>query len=213
MVIRAFIGGPTQTVGYLVYDREGGSCAIVDTPLGSARRFLEAIAQRGLTVSYIINTHGHWDHIADNAALQQATQAELCAHWWDATRMWHPELTMEEGVKLTIVPSKPDISLQDGSVVQVGTAQLEVMHTPGHTPGSICLYSESTAVLFSGDTLRRMRIGTTAMPGGNQDQMTKSLRRLAALPDKTVVYPGRGVPTTIRDERWLLELAAEVSKT
>ena len=212
MVIRAFVGGPTHTVGYLVFDHDGGAGAIVDTPLGSARRFLEAIEARKLTIAYIINTHGHWDHIADNAALQQATGAELCAHWWDATRMWHPELTMEEGTKLAIVPSKPDVSLQDGSIIEVGSVQLEVMHTPGHSPGSICLYSESAGVLFSGDILRRMRIGTTAMPGGNQEHMTKSLQRLALLPDKTIVYPGRGVPTTIRDERWLLELAGEASK-
>ncbi len=92
-------------------------------------------------------------------------------------------------------------------MLEVGTLSFEVMHTPGHTPGSICLYEAQAGALFTGDTLFRIGIGRTDHPGGNKMQLGESLKKLAALPDKTKVYPGHGLPTTIGDERWLIELA------
>lgn len=208
MVVRAFVGGPTQAVGYLVFDRAGGLGAIIDAPLGSTRRFLQMIEANNLTVLYLINTHGHWDQIADNVAIIEATRATLCAHSWDAARLSDPTLTMEEGMKLPIAPSRASRSLHDGEVLQIGDAGLQVMHTPGHSPGSICLYEGGMGALFSGDTLQRMRVGRSDMPGGNPQNLNKSLVRLGELPDSTMVYPAHGFPTSIRAERWLLDLAA-----
>jgi len=206
--IRAFVGGPTSTVGYLIYDDPGGSAMIVDAPLGMTRKYVEALKSLGLTLQSVINTHGHWDQIADNAALAAATGAELWAHSWDATRMSEPRLTMEEGTKLNIVPSRASRYVHDGEEIPLGNLKLEVMHTPGHSPGSICLFEGENGSLFSGDTLLRAGVGRTDLPGGNSMRLNESLRRLAMLPDATRVYPSHGLPTTINSERWLLDLAA-----
>jgi len=208
LFISAFVGGPLETMGYLVYDEPGGCALIVDAPLGSTKRFTQAIEGKQLKLLYIVNTHGHWDHIADNVPLARATGASLCAHSWDATRLANPGLATEDEPAPKVPPSRADHNLQDGEVLELGKYGFEVLHTPGHTPGSICLYESSAGALFSGDTLYRMGVARTDFPGGNANQLRKSLMRLAELPDKTRVYPGHGLSTTIGDERWLLELAA-----
>ena len=205
--MRAVVGGPTQAVGYLAFDRSGGVGAIIDAPLGSTKRFVQMIKANELTILYLINTHGHWDQIADNVAIIEATGSTLCAHSWDAARLSDPALTMEEGMKLPIVPSRASRSLHDGELLQIGEVRLQVMHTPGHSPGSICLYEEVMGALFSGDTLQRLRVGRTDMPGGSLENLNKHLARLGGLPDSTLVYPAHGLPTSIRAERWLLDLA------
>ena len=207
MQVRAFIGGPTGSVGYLVYDQAGGSALIVDAPLGMCKKYVSALKSFEVTLRMVVNTHGHWDQIADNAALIEATGAELCAHSWDATRMSEPRLTMEEGMKLQITPSKAQHPLQDGEELELGEMKFEVIHTPGHSPGSICLYEPNSGTLFSGDTLLRLGVGRTDLPGSNALRLSESLRRLALLPDDTRVYPSHGLPTTILAERWLLDIA------
>lgn len=208
MFVHPVAGGPTEAVGYLVYDHPGGHALIVDAPLGSTSRYVEALAANNLELLNIVNTHGHWDHIADNAALCNATGAPLCAHSWDATRLANPALTAENdgGSPLPIQPSKADRALQDGDILEVGSFKFEIIHTPGHTPGSVCFYESALAVVFTGDTLGRHWAGRTNAPGGNLLQLTSSFARLAALPDATRVYPGRGPSATIGEERWLLEL-------
>lgn len=209
MYVYELVGGPMFTAGYLVYDRPGGEALIVDAPLGSTARFTKELASKELKLLYIVNTHGHWDHIADNVALKGATGAPLCAHSWDSTRLANPNLATEGEKPLPVPPSKADKSLQDGTVLEVGEMGFLVIHTPGHSPGSICLYNSESAVLFTGDTLSRSGVGRTDIAGGNADQQIKSLQRLAQLPDNTKVYPGHGLSTTIKNERWLLELAVE----
>lgn len=209
MFVSAIVGGPLETVGYLVYDKPGGSALVIDTPLGSTTRFKKALDSERLGLLYIVNTHGHWDHIADNMALTKATGATLCAHSWDAMRLANPKLATEDEPALPVPPSKADRNLQDGDVLEVGGYQFLVMHTPGHSPGSICLYDNKAPVVFTGDTLYRHGVGRTDFPGGNAAQLTKSFQRLAELPDKTRVYPGHGLSTTIGEERWLLELKIE----
>jgi hydroxyacylglutathione hydrolase len=208
VIVRAFAGGPLATIGYLAYDRAGGAAAIIDAPLGTTKRIMEVIAAAEVKVLYLITTHGHWDHIADNVALLEATGATLCAHTWDATRMANPHLASEDEFTLPVPPSRPDHYVSDGEVLPLGECNLVVMHTPGHTPGSICIHDTEASVVFTGDTLYRMGVGRTDFPGANPQHLNKSLLRLAALPDKTRVYPGHGSPTTIKEERWLLELSA-----
>jgi glyoxylase-like metal-dependent hydrolase (beta-lactamase superfamily II) len=207
MIIKGLVWGPGQAAGYLAFDARGGAGAVIDAPPGVAKRFIEIANSEGVKIAMVINTHGHWDHIADNIALVKATGAQLCAHSWDAVRMANPHLTMFNDEGFNIAPSIPNRILHDWEVLEIGSLRFEVMHTPGHTPGSVCLYEEARGVLFSGDTLLRQGVGMTDVPGGNQDALNKSLRRLCKLPDATRVYPGHGTPTTIKDERWLLELA------
>ena len=210
MNIYALAGGPLNTNGYLVCEGDGGKCLIVDAPVGSTRRFVEMIREHGLTVEYIVNTHGHWDHTADNVPLVKATGALLCAHTWDATRLANPRLATEGEDAFPVPPSRADKSLQDGERLQVGRLSFEIMHTPGHTPGSVCIYEVNSGVLFTGDLLLRTSISRTDFPGSNSRQLAESLKRLAQLPDETRIYPGHGLSTTLHEERWLMEIAGKV---
>jgi glyoxylase-like metal-dependent hydrolase (beta-lactamase superfamily II) len=207
MLVRAVVGGPLATVGYLVFDHVGGCGAMVDAPYGCTARVQALVGAHRIRLLYLINTHGHWDHIADNVPLCNETGAVLCSHPWDATRLANPGVGTEGEAMVSVPPSRPDRLLKDGDVLDVGDLRLQVLHTPGHSPGSICLYEANAGVLFSGDTLFRMGVGRTDFGGGNPEQLAKSLRKLAGLPDATRVYPGHGMPTTIKNERWLLELA------
>ncbi len=207
MKVRAFAGIPFSAVGYLVYGSHSDEAVIIDAPLGTSKRVAQAIADENLRPVCVILTHGHWDQFADVGELIAIYRIPVWGHGWDANRFADPSLTMEEGDRLQVRPCTLDRRLSDGERVQVGNLSLVVMHTPGHSPGSICLYAEEAGALFSGDLLLRMGVGSTKMVGGNAQQLEASLRRLASLPDSTVVYPAHSSPTSIRNERWLLDLA------
>jgi glyoxylase-like metal-dependent hydrolase (beta-lactamase superfamily II) len=203
---------PYDTTAVMAYYVDAPRRALIDTggaehPHGAIREGLRALGRDLADVATIVNTHGHWDHTADNTALVRATGAPLCAHSWDATRLANPTLATEDEPALPVPPSKADRGLQDGSALSLGELEFQVIHTPGHTPGSICLYERTAGVIFTGDTLYRTGVGRTNFPGGDPNALNKSLRRLAELPDNTRVYPGHGLSTTIGRERWLLDLA------
>jgi glyoxylase-like metal-dependent hydrolase (beta-lactamase superfamily II) len=207
MKIISFTGGEVETNSYLVVDETTHDAMIVDAPHGLGEEIVAKAKELQAKVRYLVNTHGHWDHTADNTALVKATGAQLCAHTWDSTRLANPSLATEDEPALPVPPSKADLSLQDGTLLEVDRYNFQVLHTPGHTPGSICLYEAAAGVLFTGDTLVREGVGRSDIPGGNALQLVRSLRRLSELPDKTRVYPGHGLTTTIGEVRWLLELA------
>ncbi|MDQ3929018.1 MAG: MBL fold metallo-hydrolase [Chloroflexota bacterium] len=207
MIVRSFGGGPFDTTAYLVYDHRGGTGVIIDAPLGSTRRIVQVAEEARVRIALVINTHGHWEQIADNVALCEATGAQLCVHFWDAIRLADPSLTSDEELASKIKPSRADRNLGDGEILEIGDLTFEVWHTPGHTPGSICLYEQAHSSIFTGDTLLKMHIGRTDGAGGNKIAMQKTIERLAQLPDDTKVYPGHGLATTIKAERWLLDIA------
>ena len=159
------------------------------------------MAERGWNLKLIISTHRHWDHIGDNAPLSQATGARIAAHTLDRYGLEHPSTSM---APFPIAPSVPAVDLADGSRFKFGEIDLEVLHTPGHTEGSVCLLATGERLLFSGDTLFAGSWGRTDLPGGSDDQMVASLARLSALPTDLKVLPGHGRQTTIEAERpWL----------
>lgn len=209
MKIEAVVGASRGAIGYLVYDHAGGSAMIIDAPFGTASMYIAAAAQLGVKVLYIVSTHGHWDQIADNARLAEAIGAPVCAHSWDMGRLADPRLSIERvDDRLPAIEGKRiDLYLGDNHVLVVGDMTFTVLHTPGHTPGSISLYEAKAGALFTGDILLRQEVGRADYPGGNASKLQQSLEKIATFPDRTKVFPAHGLRTTLGKERWLLELA------
>jgi hydroxyacylglutathione hydrolase len=189
-----------ETNCYLVADEATREAIVID-PGGSAATILERIEELGVQVRLIVNTHGHFDHLAADQAIVDATGAPVAAHR-DALSLFQ----VAGGAALfglTIpAPPLPTRLLTDGESISFDGETLVVLHTPGHTRGCISLWSEAHGVLFSGDLLFREGVGRTDLPGGNQRQLMSSIRhKIMTLPDETVVYPGHGPATTVGHER------------
>jgi len=151
MQIETFEHGPVQTNAYLVADEEAGEAWIIDAPPGSAADVLAAAREHEWRVVALLNTHGHWDHIADNAAIHTATGAPLSIHPADEPMIREP---MRMGTIATdITPTTADSYLNDGDTRRLGRYTFTVWHTPGHSPGGVVLYEPTTGTLIGGDTL------------------------------------------------------------
>ena len=201
-IVQSFVVGPLQNNTLLVADRPGGEALIVDPALGATEPILTAVREAGVNVTLILNTHGHWDHVADNAPLAEATGAPIAIHAADAPQLARP-MGAAGSLPWDIPPSRADRLLADGDDIRVGSAAFTVLHTPGHSPGSICLYAAAWSLLISGDTLFAGSYGRYDLPGGDPAALRASLARLAELPPDTEVYPGHGPTTTISAESWL----------
>lgn len=161
---------------------------------------LGLLEREGLKARYIINTHGHIDHIAGNRAVKQATGAPILIHADDAGRLGDGQLNGSFLFGLDIQSPPADRLLEDGETVELGDFRIKVLHTPGHTPGGVCLLLDG--VLFSGDTLFAGSVGRTDLPGGSERAILKSIReKLLVLPDDIMVRPGHGPRTAIGKER------------
>ena len=190
--------GPFAANCYLVACGETKEAVVID-PGAEGRRIIKRVRELGLKVKYIINTHGHIDHVGANAEVKEAFNAPVLVHAADAPLLRSPQasiaLFMGQG-KVT----PPDWTLQEGDVLEAGTLRIKVLETPGHTPGGICL--DINGVLFTGDTLFACSIGRTDFPGGSFRQIIKSIKdKLLSYPDDTRVFPGHGPPTSVGDER------------
>jgi hydroxyacylglutathione hydrolase len=189
---------PYDNGTYLIVD-DRKNALLIDPSMGE-RITLDAVKEQGLHLVEILNTHGHPDHIYGNAAVKEATKARLAIHRADAYRLG----PKRPPTNLPIPPCDADDLFDEGALSYVADLRLTALHTPGHTEGSTCFYSESERVLFSGDVLFQGNTGRWDLPGGDRDQMERSLERLVALPLDTTVYPGHGAPTTIGDELSML---------
>ncbi|HEX2221963.1 MAG TPA: MBL fold metallo-hydrolase, partial [Candidatus Limnocylindria bacterium] len=157
-----------------------------------------------LQVHLVADSHGHIDHIHDNAALKRASGAPLAIHPDDEYR-----LRGDNVYGFPVEPSTADRHLRDGEQLRIGDLVFDVLHTPGHTEGSVCLYEERARLLLSGDCLFPGGWGRTDLPGGDDEQMVRSLARLAHdLPPDLRVLPGHGPETTLdRELPWLRRVA------
>jgi hydroxyacylglutathione hydrolase len=196
--------GPWEANAYLVWDGRSADALVLDPGMGAAPVLTDRVGANGLRLHLIGNSHGHIDHIFDNAPLARASGAPIAIHPLDAHR-----LSGENAYGFAIEPSKASRHLQEGEQVRIGDLVFDLLHTPGHTGGSVCLYEERAGLLLSGDVLFAGSFGRTDLPGGDSAAMVESLRRLAdELPPRTRVLPGHGAETTIeRELPWMRRIS------
>lgn len=198
--LQGIMTGELRANCYLLACRTSGEALVVD-PGGDGRRILAMLQEKGVRLKAVINTHGHFDHVGGNLALVEEGGAELWMHPADLPLLrGAAEHAAVFGCAPIPASPEPTRLLEDGEVLEVGTLRLQVIHLPGHSPGSVCLLLDGR--LFSGDVLFAGSIGRTDLPGGNQYALMCGLRdRLLVLPDAIEVYPGHGPQTTIGEER------------
>ncbi len=191
--------GPIMANCYILGCEETREAVVID-PGDDADQILLKLADLKLKVKYIINTHGHFDHVGANKKLKEATGAPLVIHEQDAPMLGHlSQAAASFGLRSENSPA-PDKTVEDGDVIKFGNISLKVIYTPGHSPGGISLYTDSC--VFVGDTLFQGSIGRTDLPGGDFTTLKNSIQnKLFVLPEDTVVYTGHGPETTIGREK------------
>lgn len=197
MFIERLVVGNMDANSYIVAAEDTNEALVID-PGGSVEKILNLLKEHDLNVKYIVNTHGHIDHIAANEKLLAETNAQLLIHEADANFLEEPELNLSAfmGAENVISPTA-DRLLKSGEKINCGEINLEVLHTPGHTKGSICLLGEE--VLLSGDTLFARGVGRTDFPTGSRQELNESLSKIMELDLKLRIYPGHGPTATLAE--------------
>lgn len=201
MILKAIEVGPFASNCFIVGSESTKRGMIID-PGAEAKTILNAVDELGLSISLIVITHAHVDHIGAAKAVKEGTGAELAIHEDEGDGMSRALSQMVASMMTGSFGSlpKPDRLLKDGDVIDIDDLHFTVLHTPGHSAGSISLAGHG--VVFSGDALFNFSIGRTDFPGGSHAQLIKSIQdKLMTLPDETVVYPGHGPQTTVANER------------
>jgi len=203
--IRSLSVGPLAVNCYLVFDETIKSATVID-PGGDGPIILRLAERFGARIGHILNTHGHCDHIGANTFLREKTGAQIAIHKLDESLLDNILLNGAQRMHLSCPAHKPDFVFEDGDILKGEGFSLKVLHTPGHTKGSCCLFIENTdggiPILFSGDTLFAGGIGRSDYYGGDEPAMYKSLKRLLnEIPRETMVYPGHGPAFNFGEER------------
>lgn len=199
MIIKTLAVGPIMANCYIVGCENTKSAVVID-PGDEADKILMALAESQLTVKYIINTHGHFDHVGANKRLKEATGADILIHSADAFMLEQiSAASMAFGLKVEDSPPA-DRALEEGDTIEFGDIAMKVIHTPGHSPGGIALSCDG--IVFVGDSLFYGSIGRTDFPGGDYNTLISSIKnKLFPLGDETVVYTGHGPETSIGQEK------------
>jgi hydroxyacylglutathione hydrolase len=201
--IQTVVSAPFNENSYIAW-LEGFTQAIVFDPGLDPESILTVLAEAGLTAAAILNTHGHADHIAGNAAMKAAfPDAPLLIGEHEQQMLLDPDLNLSAAFGFPIISPPADATVQEGSVVEFAGIQLETLEIPGHSPGHVVfLYRSYPIIVFGGDVLFEGSIGRTDFPGGSMSQLLKGIReKLYTLPDDTLVYPGHGPITTTGREK------------
>ncbi|MGQ9626235.1 MAG: MBL fold metallo-hydrolase [Anaerolineae bacterium] len=201
MIVKRLVVGMLMTNCYLIGCEETKEGAIIDPGDDKGgEAILEEVRASSLKVCYILNTHEHFDHTWANEAVMKATGAPLAAHPAAV-----PMIKRDGGADffgLRASSPEPEILLEEGDFIALGRVKLKVLHTPGHSPGSISFYAEEEGILFDGDVLFNMGIGRADLPGGDLYTLMESIRtKVLTLPDETIIYPGHGPKTTVGREK------------
>lgn len=199
LIITRLVVGSLSANCYIIGNADTREGMVVD-PGGNPEKILEAITDSGFNIQTIVLTHGHSDHIAALFDIQDRTGADVAIHIEDADFLeGRGAYSSMFGISYK-TPENPDRLLREGDIIEMGKTRFVVIHTPGHTPGSICLLTDNK--VFTGDTLFYRGIGTTLMPGSSRQQLINSIQtRLMVLHDDFRIYPGHGRETTIGHER------------
>jgi hydroxyacylglutathione hydrolase len=201
MIIVTIPVGPIKANCYLDGCEETSEGAVIDAG-GELVKIFDRVQDLGLTLRFILNSHGHFDHVSANRALREATGAEIRIHKHE---VYFSSSAAAAGREFGVVAEDspaPDCYLEDGMLIPIGRHVLQVIHTPGHSLGGCCFWCEREKVVFTGDTLFNGAIGRVDLPGGSLYELHRSIReRLFVLDDTTRVFPGHGTTSTIGRER------------
>lgn len=169
-------------------------------PGGESERIIREIQRLGLKIKNIVNTHGHLDHIAENAVAKEQFDAPLLIHPADRRMLTNTEKNLSVHTDRAVISPDADGTLDEGDTIQLGAENIQVFHVPGHTPGSLVFYHPG--FLIAGDTIFRGSVGRTDFPGSSEADLLHHLRtKVFTLPDDTIIYPGHGPATTVGEER------------
>ncbi len=186
---------------YMLIDEATNDAAIID-PGWYGDIIKNTLAKENVNLKYVLLTHGHFDHVSGVYGLQKEEGAEVVIHPSDREHLLDPKKSLAEGnFPEPHQPVTADILVEDGDVIMLGNSPIKVMHTPGHTNGSVCYILEDDRVIFSGDTLFCMTAGRTDFWDGSDEKMIASLKRLIALDGDYKVYAGHSRETTLERER------------
>ena len=201
-MIQSFTSGPFQTNAIVISCDQTRKAAIIDPSPGSMELITGYIEKENLQPEKILLTHSHWDHTADVSKVKKKYSIPVFIHEEDKKNLIFPGA---DGLPLIVEIEgvEPDHLIKEGDTIMVGQLHLEVIHTPGHSPGGVCFYCSEENILISGDTLFKGSIGNLSLPTSDPDTMWPSLKKLHTLPAETAVYPGHGPTTTIGAENWL----------
>lgn len=200
MILHTIPVGMNQTNCYIVGCGETLRAVAID-PGGEGDRIVRRIESEGLDVEYVLITHAHFDHIGGIASVVRSTGAKLAIHPNERPLLEARGGATMWGLDIEASPP-PDVELSKGQIVEVGTLSLEVLLTPGHSPGGVTFHEPEERVAFVGDVLFSQGVGRTDLPGGQREMLMHSIKEvLFQLPDDTVVYPGHGPKTTIGREK------------
>ena len=199
MIIKSLSVGPIMANCYIVGCETSKNAVVID-PGAEASRILMTLADERLTLKYILNTHGHFDHVGANKELKEATGADILIHASDAPMLSDlSSLAMSMGMSVENSPP-PDRNIEDGDLITLGDITLTVIHTPGHSPGGVSFFTDK--FVFAGDTLFAGSVGRTDFPGGDFNLLKRSIQeKLFVLGDDVTVYPGHMGKTTIGMEK------------
>ena len=201
MIQKGLTVGLLEVNCYILGDEETKEAVVID-PGGDEEEILEALKYAELNLKYIIDTHGHFDHVDANQPLKEATGAKIAIHEADAQMLSQPSADAMFFTGNRVRLSQADLLLKEDDLLSFGTYRLKVLHTPGHTPGGISLVLEGHTYVYVGDLLFAGSIGRTDFPGGSFDDLIQAVRtKIFPLGDRYAVYPGHGPVTTVGHER------------
>jgi len=195
---KLFVAGPIDTNAYVIWDDATDDAAIID-PGGDAKALIRSLTELKAQPMLIINTHGHWDHIGANKPLLKHYGLDIAIHAEDAPSLSDSQRNISHLFACDGDGGKAKRLLHEGDIIELGALKIEVLHTPGHTQGGICLKLDK--LLFTGDTLFKLSIGRTDLPDGDYESICQSLKRITMLPDDILVLPGHGQISTLGYEK------------